>query len=369
MPKSNIKAAGLLPGLFLAIAATVAIGVTSGVTATETAEPVALTADHPNRYQVQKGDTLWSIAGRFLEKPWQWPQIWQANPQLKSPHHIYPGDLLILTTGTDGQPRLRLAEEGEYDWGGTVGSEVKLQPRVRAEKMDEPIPAIPLDAIQQFLGRPYVVDAAQYEGAPYIVGFGGRHIIGGAGTQIYVRKLADDGLRYFDLVRKGQPYLHGVTGEVLGYAGLHLGEAELLTLGDPATLTVTHADKEILEGDRLLPAESRDSLSAFYPKAPNGPVDARIIGVVQQVQRIGQFDVVVLDQGGNGGLERGDVVRIDRVGAEVIDRRQREMGERVQLPPQPGGLAMVVRTLPTLSFAVVLRAEDALQVGDPVRNP
>jgi hypothetical protein len=378
MPKSRIKLAGLLPGLFIAAAAAVATtvvpavaGATAPTASGATApEPLALNPDHPGRYEVQKGDTLWSIAGRFLNKPWQWPQIWHANPGLKSPHRIYPGDLLILTTGTDGQPSLRLAEEGEYDWGGTVGSAVKLQPRVRAERVEEAVPAIPLDAIQQFLGRPYVVDAAQYEGAPYVVGFGGGHIIGGVGTQIYVRNLTGEGQRLFDVVRKGQPYTHGRSGEVLGYAGEYLGEAELITAGDPSTLTIIRAEKEVLAGDHLLAvAAEQEALSAFFPKAPAVPVDARIIGVARGAPRISQYDVVVLDQGGDDGLERGDVVRVDRAGGEIIDRRRSEMGERVQLPDQKGGLAMVFRTLPRLSFAVVLRAEDALQVGDPARNP
>jgi len=356
MPNTRIKLTGLLLGLLLTASA-------------GAAEPIALNPDHPDRYQVQKGDSLWSIAGRFLSKPWQWPQIWHANPGLKNPHRIYPGDLLILTTDADGQPALRLAEEGEYDWGGRVGSEVKINPRVRSEKVEEAIPAIPIDAIQQFLGRPYVLDAAEYDAAPYILSFGGRHIIGGANAQIYVRKLEGEGQRYFDLVRKGEPYKHGKTGEVLGYAGKYLGEAELLTTGDPATLMVTRAEQELRINDRLIPADDQEALSAFYPKAPGAAVDARIIGVLRGTPRISQFDVVVLDQGADEGLERGDVVVIDRAGEEVIDRHASALGEMVRLPDEKAGLAMVFRTLPRLSFALVLRASDAMRIGDQVRNP
>ena len=66
------------------------------------AEPVVVNPAHPERYEVQKGDTLWDISSKFLRDPWRWPDIWQVNPQVDNPHLIYPGDELSLTY-QDGQ--------------------------------------------------------------------------------------------------------------------------------------------------------------------------------------------------------------------------------------------------------------------------
>ncbi|HHQ41561.1 MAG TPA: LysM peptidoglycan-binding domain-containing protein, partial [Chromatiales bacterium] len=58
--------------------------------AAHAAQEVALNPEHPDRYVVKRGDTLWDIAARFLRDPWLWPEIWYVNPQIENPHLIYP---------------------------------------------------------------------------------------------------------------------------------------------------------------------------------------------------------------------------------------------------------------------------------------
>jgi nucleoid-associated protein YgaU len=83
------------------------------------AEPLKLVDNPPDRHIVVKGDTLWGISGKFLQQPWRWPEIWQMNKeQIKNPHWIYPGDIILLDMSS-GSPRLKMAKRvGGKAWQG-----------------------------------------------------------------------------------------------------------------------------------------------------------------------------------------------------------------------------------------------------------
>jgi len=333
-------------------------------------DQVRLNPDHPDVYVVQKGDTLWDIAGQFLAQPWYWPEIWQVNPQVENPHLIYPGDRLRLVY-VDGQPQLQL-ERGPRAYRLTPAGDT-LHPQVRREPVGEAIPAIPLDAINAFLSRTRIVAPDAFKGTPYVISGADQRILMGAGEKIYARGDFSVPLASYGIYRPGPVYADPITGETLGQQALDVGSGDLFQL-DPdrredlavATLEVTRTAREIRLEDRLLPVEERAVSALFQPGAPAVPVDGVILGVDEGVTQIGKYDVVVINRGEREGLQPGHVLSIYKRGATVRDYIERD---NVKLPDEYAGVMMVFRTFEKMSLALVLEADRPLEVMDLVRNP
>lgn len=319
---------------------------------------VALNPAHPDEYTVVKGDTLWDISARFLSKPWLWPEVWYANPQIQNPHLIYPGDVISLVY-VNGRPQLRLRRGGGTD---------KLSPQVRSTPLDSAIPTIPIDAIQQFLNHSRVFSQQDLDAAPYIVESADEHLITGAGDRVYVRRLPSAATSRYSVYRPGQVYRDPDTKEQLGVEGLYIGDANLQRFGDPSTLQLVRTTREAKIGDRLFPVDADEIQRNFMPHAP-ADMHGRIISVVDGVTQIGQHQVVVLNRGARDGLEVGHVLAISQAGARVADKVSGKRGEMVTLPDERAGVLMVFRTFDRVSYALVMSATRAIHVLDKVDTP
>jgi len=347
------------------------------VSAAETPPPVptatAIRPGVPQRYTVKKGDTLWDIANHFLKDPWLWPEIWYVNPAIRNPHLIYPGDVIALSW-VNGKPVLSL-EGAQVTTTSTPPPPtvhvpklkvVKVSPHARVEKLGKAITTLPKSIIGPFLYRPFFVTDDELDGAPYVIANYGNHIISGTGDRIYARGIENSSVTEFNIVRKGTEYRDPESGDLLGYEAINLGVAKLVRLGDPQTLTVTKAYKEILSGDFLLPRENEDLALNFYPRAPKKDIAGRIISVADGVSKIGQYDVVVINKGSEDGLEPGHVLEVYEEGAIV---RQPFTSTRIKLPEERAGIAMVFKTYKTISYALIMEAFKDLKVFDYVYTP
>lgn len=345
------------------------------------ADDVQLKPDHPERYTVVKGDTLWDIAARFLKSPWYWPRVWKINQDIKNPHLIYPGDVIVLRY-VNGQPELGLLRrekltpgmvsapstptEAKIETGGEVSGVTKLEPRVYSEPLAQAIPTITPDIIVPFLTQPLVVGEDELEKAGYVtVGLDNRIALG-TQSQFYARGISDPNAEYFQIFRPGKALKNPDTGEVLAYEALYLGDAERLAPGDPSKLIVTSVKQEILPTDRLLVAPKRAALPYYFPHAPDKPVRGRIVSALNSVSEIGSDTVVAISLGRRDGMEEGHVLRVLYHQGQAVDPVTRD---EYDLPDEDAALLLVFRTFEKVSYALVMNATQPVHLYDVVVNP
>jgi LysM repeat protein len=354
------------------------------------ADTVALKVDHPDRHIVVKGDTLWDISARFLKDPWQWPTVWNVNPAIKNPHLIYPGDVILLRI-VEGQPVLWLERDQDKPAAATASTHseqrsvqtsthtadglaiVRLSPQIRASLLEEEaIPTIPSDAIKQFLKFPRIVSKRELEDAGYIVASEDGGLLSGSDDKIYARGIEPQEQTAYDIVRVGKTYRSqkGWGSDVLGYEMLRIADARVTRYDDTSTMIITKTNREVLIGDRLLPATHERELSLNYlPHAPDKKVNGKIIAVLDGVSRIGQYHTVVVDLGERDNIETGHVLAIYQTGETISDKVSGFWSKKLTLPDERAGTLMIVQPFEKISYALVMEASKDMKVNDSITNP
>jgi hypothetical protein len=360
------------------------------------AQPAAMQDSAPERYTVQRGDTLWSISGRYLKEPWRWPELWKMNQeQLKNPHLIYPGDVIVLDRSS-GEARLSLVQLDT----------TKLQPKVRSEpSASSAVPSILPTVIEPFLSKPLVVGVDELEDAPKVIATADGRVTLGPGDRAFVLGLNKDKGNQWQVFRRGDPLVDPDNNQILGYEAIYLGEALVVQHGNVATVEIVRSVQEIHRDDRLLPLGKQTPVFAYVPQPPKSTVKGRIISAYGGLQETGPLSIVTLSRGSKDGLQVGTVLAIERSQtsarysqrtaplfgrsgfsgsdaprtyySESLPPREvlLERGDAItnqniaQLPDQRYGLVMVFRTFDRASFALVMEASRPVAVSDYVTNP
>ncbi|MES2353909.1 MAG: LysM peptidoglycan-binding domain-containing protein [Pseudomonadota bacterium] len=333
------------------------------------ADELQLAENAPSSYTVVKGDTLWGISGRFLKKPWRWPEIWDMNKaQVKDPHWIYPGEVISLDY-VNGKPRLSIGKKA-----GRSGTE-KLSPHIRESALDkQAIPSIPPSVIGPFLSRPLVIEENGMVNAPVIVASENERVIIGTGSKTYVEGIGDNQATLWQIYRPGTALKDPENGEILGYEATYLGEARLTRSGNPATMTIVSSKEEINKGDRLVPATNA-AYPSYSPHAPDKMIKGRVMSAPGGVDEIGQNAIVTISKGTRDGVEIGHVLAAYRLGATVkaLDDKESKdwfgKARTIKLPDEYNGLVFVFRTFEKVSYGLVVQSLSSLHVGDVVQTP
>jgi len=360
----------------------------TGARAWTARDEIQINPSHPDQYTVVKSDTLWDISGKFLTHPWQWPELWRHNSQIKNPHLIYPGDTLYFST-VNGKPQLSLSrsdlpqtqtkpdsscilKEDDYKHGRkdfAVSKDGKVLPCIRETNLKQAVKLIPTEAIATYLTSPRVVSEDELGNAPYVVGFAGEHIVVGTGDRVYVRSITEPKTLSYTIYRPGNAYVSPESGEILDYEAQYIADASLQQPGDPATLAITKADLEIRTGDRIMPTVEEELALNYFPRPPEQSINGSIISVLGGVSQIGRYNVVVIDKGSADGLLVGHELNIYKSGRMIIDTFSPIKNDTVNLPDEIAGTLMVFRPFERVSYALVMKATQALHVLDKVRTP
>ena len=354
--------------IYMVLSALAVIAVPGAAPAQESraTAPLALVENPPSRYVVVKGDTLWDISARFLRDPWRWPDIWGLNrDEIKNPHWIYPGDVIILDF-TGGTPRLRF--EGDSGW--TLVHQ-RVSPQMRTSPLGgSPVPTVSTALLESFVSKSQLVSENELKIAPTIVaGLDGRFVLG-PGDTAYIRgSKAPVGARLY-VVRPGRTFTDPDSNEILGYEAVFLGEAKVRELAEISTLKITGAVREINPGDKLIRATGTAANLPYMPRPPLRAMQGKIIASgIDTVSEIGPLQGVVLNLGTRNGLEVGNVLEISRLGDIVSPYDSADPNTKIKLPDERYGLVFVVKVYQRLAYALVMNTTRPVKVNDFVLTP
>ena len=315
--------------------------------------------DGATYYIIVKGDTLWDISRRFLNNPYLWPQIWNANRCITDAHWIYPGDPLIIpdiAVVTD-----RAGEGGEGTEGETDEERLRREAEGRQSVTDPLIPAIEETALQC---AGYVLDDREDESL-HLAGtedgatknaFGDRDIL-------YLNKGSNSGVKagdVYSLHHVAYTVKHPDTNRTIGTKIEVTGWARVILVQEnTATVMVEQACMDIHLGDYLKPFEKMPIplIARHAPPdrmtPPTGRLTGTVVDIAEDAMIAGERQLLTLNIGSANGVAPGNLFSVYKIMYPSVPTPRNVIGELV-----------VVAVRERTATARVLYSRDAIMNGD-----
>ncbi|MEP7705801.1 LysM domain-containing protein [Paraglaciecola sp. 25GB23A] len=337
------------------------------------ADVINIKQDAPQKYVVQKGDTLWDISKMYLDKPWLWPELWRTNTYIKNPHLIYPGDELSLRKNEQGDTVIDLVRQ-------PAKAEIKISPEgTKSVKLAEPIPALPWSTIRPFIENDQIMQQVEYDRHPYILGNQEGSVLF-ASNNIALSKASRSYQTKFNVLHK-QNEIYDMAGNFIGLQVRHVANAEAVDadLDNQRLIKIEDANYEVQRGDRLVPQEDNEPTSITL----SGATDQRgfIIDDLEQHRLLGKYNVVIVDLGSDQ-VSAGMVMGIYAQGPNIIDDvTPKYKGENNPLanafildsdiiqPALKIGEIVVFKVFEKASYALITRSSKVISRGAIVARP
>lgn len=294
-------------------------------------------------YTIKKGDTLWDISGSILEDNFLWPKLWEANPQIKNPDLIYPGDKIKIPTKEE-IIRLDLPTEEPVP---------AIEP---APPVIEPEPVVEISEVKPVK---YIVDKNRYIASGWIsdefpsigqlIASPTERTIFGNYDTVYLKTDKDiaDGDKFL-AIRDVKTVRHPKTGERLGHQIRVTGIVEIIGIDNNIPKArIVSVFEELQIGDGILPYQELEP--PVVPNVARTPdKEGYIVESYMNNKITSRGDIIYLDKGLDDGLEVGDIFSI--LSEKPVKR--------------PVGALQILSLQPTSSTAVILNSEKEITIGD-----
>jgi len=345
---------------------------------------------------IQKGDTLWDLAGHYFNNPLLWPSIFQANPYIGDPNLIYPGDPLRLDVGIvvdeetiagnlEGEVTPETEEFGEMeDFANADGdesgdelvtdrsettsfmdgtSEFVILPAGDRSDMECSTYLYPAGEPKAELPFEFFIAGSEYEDTELM----------GLETVVYLSQGRNQGVmpgEEYSVRRRGRsvymPKKIG-RGAFIGTAIDQVGKVKILAVQEETSTGIIAAScTEILAGDFLVPYEQEPiPLITELPVANRWEEfdktgHATIVYSEDDVLAFGKGHLTNIDMGINDNVAPGDLFLIYR------ENPQNKPKIGLNLPAIYLGHGVALRTEDNTSVMKIIEGFKEIKVGDLV---
>lgn len=308
---------------------------------------------------IEKGDTLWDLARRYLRNPLLWPQIWDQNKYITDAHWIYPLDPLVLRQVEVVADRAGQAPETTAE----VAIEPAPPPPPQGPPPNQLVPATEFVTMQC---APRVVDAREDESL-FVVGSeqGSGQVSFADRDILYLSKGGNAGIKPGDLLSihsKGHALKHPRTGKTVGVKVMTKGWVRVIASEETSAMAVVEqACAEIVAGEYLRPFE-RVSVPIVVRQPPpdrltphSGKAQGYVVDIGAENLAAATGHLLFVDIGSADGVAPGNLMTVYRIEYPKLPSSRHVLGELT-----------VLSVTDKMALALVNYSTTAIETGDSV---
>ncbi len=309
-------------------------------------EEIAVLEDYhqriPEEYEIEEGDTLWSLSEEFFKDPWLWPNLWAINPHITNPHWIYPGDLIRLKW-TKNQNQIVEALSLEpviYDVQLKKNANISLNQGMIINEKFEPLGVL--------ASSPEPYDQL------------------GTNDRIYLKIKNPKALtlgQTLSIYRPIESLIHPKTKDELGIKIILMGLAEVEGLEKEFVYArIKQSYQEIQRGDLMM--EEQPLKLEISPSQNLVDAEGFLVDSVEDAEGLGQMHAVFTDLGSKQGAQVGNRAFVLRQGDGLEEGVDTDHFDK--MPFEQVGELMLVKVSESYSTAIITRSALELKKGDKV---